>query len=63
MMAFNYDRAHGRGHTHHLQVAACRLTDVRASMDASRHSFCWFLLAGSDNTATDLLKQLTLVLL
>lgn len=54
MMAFNYDRSHGRGHTHHLQFAACALGNVSARGDACGHSLQRLLLTCCDNTAAHL---------
>ena len=57
MMAFNYHRAHGWSHTHHLEVAACNLTNVGARSDTSCYSLWGFLLTGCDDTTTDLKQQ------
>lgn len=54
MMAFHDDGAHGRGHTHHLQSAACAPTDVGACSDAGRHRLRRPLLTGGDHATTDL---------
>lgn len=54
MMAFNYHRTHGRSYTHHLEVAACSLTNVSTCSDASGYGLRRFLLNGCDDTTTDL---------
>lgn len=62
MMPFNYHRTHGWSHTHHLEVAACSLTNVSTCSDASRYSLWRFLLTGCDNTTTDLKQQTLLII-
>lgn len=59
-MAFNYHRAHGWSHTHHLEVAACNLTNIGTRSDTSCYSLWRFLLTGCDDSTTDLKQQTSL---
>lgn len=62
MMPFDYHRAHGWSHSHHLQAATSHLTDLMARSDTSRYSLWGFLLTCCDDTSTYLKQAIFLVL-
>lgn len=60
VMALHDDRAHGRSHTHDLEVAGSAdgagSAEVGACRDASGHGFGGFLLTRCDHPCTDLIQ-------